>query len=171
MNAASAEPAVHIRTAELEDVSDVVRILSDGAKRMRSLGESTPWPDPFPRDRIEPYLAAKCVFLATLEDLGPIGTFMVTWDDDPYWELPLEAAGYLHRMVVLRRHSGQRISAQIFRWVFGHVRARGRHYVRLDCLEDAEPLRRYYESFGFRYVRSVVVRGFSLALYECHLSD
>ena len=169
MGEVATRSALRIQPATRDDISEIVRILADGAERMESLGEVSAWPVPFPSSRIEPYIDANCVFLAVLEGVGPVGTFMLTWNDDPYWDSPKVPAGYLHRMAVLRQYSGRGVSAHVIHWVFDTVMARGRRCVRLDCLRSADRLRRHYESFGFRYVRNAEFRGTLLALYERQL--
>jgi ribosomal protein S18 acetylase RimI-like enzyme len=59
---------------------------------------------------------------------------------------------YLHGLRVLRAYAGQGIGRAILRWAEGRVAARGRIYLRLDCMADNAKLRAYYEEARFRYV-------------------
>ncbi len=164
-------PNVYIREAGVRDLDAILRILSDGAQRMSRLGVGAPWPDPFPHERVMPLIDAGAVFIVTLDGNDEVGTFILAWDADPYWDgYPQHPAGYLHRLAILQRVAGRRVTAPVLGWVFARTLSEGRTHVRLDCLEGARQLRAYYESFGFRHVGDVRVRGFALALYERELS-
>ncbi len=148
----------------------ITDLLAEGSDRMAELGLGRPWPVPFPRERILAPIEAGVAFRVDLPPESPIGAFLLTWEADPYWTGTVaHEAGYLHRLTLRRRMAGQRVAEQVVAWAIEQVKAAHRGYLRLDCLAGAHRLRRYYESFGFRYVTNATVRGFDLALYELDL--
>lgn len=161
---------IHIRRAGPDDVPLITELLAEGSDRMAELGLGRPWPVPFPRERITAPIEAGVAFMIERPSESPFGTFLLTWETDSYWTgQAAHESGYLHRLTVRRRMAGQRVTEQVVAWVVQQVRAANRGFVRLDCLAGAHRLRRYYESFGFRYVANATVREFDLALYEMDL--
>ncbi len=161
-----------IRKARMEDVPLITDLLAEGSDRMVELGAGRPWPVPFPVKGITGPIEAELAFMVVRPPEPPIGTFLLTWDADSYWTgQVVHEAGYLHRLTIRRQAAGQGVTAHVVAWVIQQVTSAHRRYVRLDCLAGAHRLRRYYESFGFRYVANATVREFELALYEMDLGS
>ncbi|HYN97759.1 MAG TPA: GNAT family N-acetyltransferase, partial [Pilimelia sp.] len=93
-----------------------------------------------------------------VRDAGEVlATFTLAWSD-PLWPAPGgDTAGYLHRLAVRRRAAG--LGSVLLRWAGAAARARGRRYLRLDCVATNEGLRAYYEAAGFAHRGDVEVRG------------
>ena len=66
-----------------------------------------------------------------------------------------QLAGYVHRLVVRRDHSGGGLGVRLLGWADEQVQAHGRSQLRLDVVSDNAPLRRYYQARGFRHERDV----------------
>jgi protein-tyrosine phosphatase len=105
----------------------------------------------FPRDRLIARIERGEVYLARL-DGAPVGMVILQEADEDTWGARPDDALYLHGLRVLRAYAGRGIGRAILRWAEEQVAARGRIYLRLDCLADNGKLRAYYEDAGYRHV-------------------
>ena len=133
-----------IRTAEAEDLAEVIDILAECSEWLRSKG-IVQWPERFSPAQLLPSLEAGDLYV--VED-GPTlaATVTLQWSDPMFWGDRADA-GFLHRMGVRRSHAG--LGRDILRWASAEVSARGRRYLCLDCLSTNRRLRRYYEDDGY----------------------
>jgi GNAT superfamily N-acetyltransferase len=123
------------------------------------------WPLPFPRDELARAIERGEVYLAEL-DGDAVATVTLLWDDPSYWgDRPPDAA-YVHKLAVRRACAGKRIGEAIVAWADETARARGRDYLRLDCLADNPGIRAYYEQMGFEHRGDLVANGRNMSLYE-----
>jgi ribosomal protein S18 acetylase RimI-like enzyme len=75
------------------------------------------------------------------------------WTDPQFWGPRPDDAGYVHGLVIDRRHAGEGLGVAALRWAEERARAAGKRYLRLDHAADNVRLARYYRERGF------VVRG------------
>jgi protein-tyrosine phosphatase len=83
-----------------------------------------------------------------------VGSVTIVWDDPLIWGAQPEAAGYIHMLMVDRAAGGHGIGRSILAWAEQQIVASGRHVARLDCVENNESLRAYYEAAGYAFVRT-----------------
>lgn len=99
-----------------------------------------------------------------------VASVTVTWSDPAVWSDRSEPAGYIHRLMVNRRWSGQDIGLSLLTWSEEHIRESGRKLARLDCVRSNRRLRDYYEACGYWVVGYQKFPGFQgayeTALYE-----
>jgi len=155
-----------IRPANPADVSAVLATLTEAGRWEESQGFPNPWPVPFPLERIRPSLERGELFVAEGGTRSPIGTVTLQWEDVPFWGVRPPDSGYVHRLAVRRTYAGRGYGGAILAWAAETSRARGRTYLRLDCLRSATRLHRFYESFGFHRVGDVTVGGLDCTLFE-----
>jgi GNAT superfamily N-acetyltransferase len=129
-------------------------------------GAPVGWPVPFPSHRFEPAARAGDLYLVELSDGALAGTVTVQWEDPQFWGTRPPDSGYVHRFVVRREFAGRGVGDGVLAWAEGQVRARGRQYLRLDCLAASDALRRYYVAHGFRRLGERTVGGLRCALFE-----
>jgi GNAT superfamily N-acetyltransferase len=123
------------------------------------------WPLPYPREEIAEAIERGEVYVAELGD-DVVATVTLLWDDTRHWgERPPDAA-YVHKLAVSRARAGQRIGRAIVEWADATAAAKGRSFLRLDCLRTNPGIRRYYEELGFEHRRDQVIHGRDLSLYE-----
>jgi ribosomal protein S18 acetylase RimI-like enzyme len=158
--------AVRFRVARPENVPRVVEMMAQATRWLQARGEPAAWPIPFPSERLLASVNAGELFLVELAGAGVVGTVTLQWADPLFWGARPPDAGYVHRLVVRRQFAGRGIGDAMLVWAEERVRARGRSFVRLDCLASSAPLHRYYSSRGFRRVGEVSVRGLRAALFE-----
>jgi protein-tyrosine phosphatase len=94
----------------------------------------------------------------------PVGKLTLQWDDAEMWGARPPDAGYVHGLCVRRAVAGLGLGAALLDWAGQRVAARGRRWLRLDCMAANPALRGYYERLGFTY-RGEAEAGWA-ALYE-----
>ena len=71
------------------------------------------------------------------------------WADPEFWGARPDDAGYVHGLVIDRRHAGEGLGASSLRWAEAQTRAAGKTYLRLDHAAHNVRLARYYRELGF----------------------
>src|SRR5205814_8638655 len=103
------------------------------------------WPYPLTHAQIAAAMERGEVSLAEL-DRDVVATVTLLRDDPMYWgERPADAA-YVHKLAVRRACAGRRIGNAIVEWAADTAAAKGRRFLRLDCLRDNPGIRTYYET-------------------------
>ncbi len=157
---------LRVRPAGAPDLPVALQILTRAAEWEASRGMVSPWPVPFPEDRVRPSLERGELFLAEGADGRSIATVTLQWEDPTFWGERPPDAGYVHRLAVRREFAGRGAGYAILRWAEDQVGARGREWLRLDTLTARERLHEYYEDFGFLPVGRLTVRALDVTLFE-----
>ena len=118
-----------VRTAEAEDLDDVIDTLAECSSWLNSKG-IVQWPEHFARAQLLPNLDAGDLYVVD-GDTFLAATFTLQWSDPMFWGDRADAR-FLHRLGVRRSHAG--LGSDILRWTFAEARSRGRQYLCLDCL-------------------------------------
>jgi ribosomal protein S18 acetylase RimI-like enzyme len=157
---------VNVELADVEELNDVVEVLSEAAAWLRSRGIEQ-WPHPFPADWVKPSIERGETYLVR-ENGAVAGTITLRWEDVAFWGEEPPVAGYVHGIAVRREFAG--LGPEVLEWAAQRVREEGRELLRLDCRTDNAELRRYYECQGFRHRGDTTVDDFRTSLYErrCH---
>jgi GNAT superfamily N-acetyltransferase len=85
-----------------------------------------------------------------LRDGVPVGTISLGLAPSPWdrvvWGAAVAAdeAAYVHRLAVARPYAGTGVGEAMLDWAEGEAKARGRRFLRLDCVANNESLNRYY---------------------------
>jgi ribosomal protein S18 acetylase RimI-like enzyme len=156
---------LEVRPAGAEDVDTVVDILSEAARWVIAKGFRQ-WPFPFPRHVVEEAVGRRELFVG--EQAGEVvGTLTFQEEDVLFWGKQAPVACYVHRLAVRRDRAGRGIGERLLAWAEREAAARGRRYLRLDCVAVNERMRAYYEELGFEpRGERVFDDGFAAALYE-----
>lgn len=86
------------------------------------------------------------------ESGGVVAGLRLLWADPvPWGERPPDAA-YVHHLVVSRGLAGRGVGRALLDWAGAQARARGREFLRLDCMAANAGLRAHYRSLGFAEV-------------------
>jgi len=155
-----------VRPASADDLDEIGSILADAARRTAEAGFPNPWPIPFPRSIVEPHVARGEVFLAGPDGARWAATITLLWEDPVFWGARPPDAGYVHRLAVRSAHVGAGWGTRLLAWAASRTRARGRAYLRLDCVSANERLCAYYRDLGFREVGARTVQGWPVTLFE-----
>jgi GNAT superfamily N-acetyltransferase len=157
------------RKARPEEMEKVLLFLKEAALwlRAKKIDSWQNWIDPAPNfvrwiqqgfDNNEFYLA---------ENEGKlIGCFRLQWQDAQFWGPREDNAGYIHSFTVKRELAGQGNGYCLLRLIESYCLERGKDLLRLDCGTDVPGLRKYYEKYGFKWVKDTVYAGFPTTLYE-----
>ncbi len=147
-----------------EDADAVWRLLDDAAIWLEGRGVEQWKPGALPRRVVANGIARGEFFV--LRDAGAlIATLQLMESDPETWGPDAGDALYLHRLCVARAHAGSEIGRRLLDWAGAAARARGRRWLRLDCVASNARLRRYYTAAGFAE-RGEVDVGVALARFE-----
>jgi ribosomal protein S18 acetylase RimI-like enzyme len=165
-------PTLTIRKAEPSDLPAVAALQAETIAWLASKGLDQ-WQPGQPR---VPNLtnALKAIELGAcyLAYIGAelVGTITVDDHADTEFWTPddcRDEALYIHRMIVARRFAGRDLGRDLLDWAEELASRSGRRWLRLDAWKTNPALHRYYESQGFKHVRTINLphRG-SGALFE-----
>lgn len=142
---------LEMKKALQHDLSQVLSILNELSAWGIARGIDLQWPESWPEDYISAKIEAGEMFLAYL-DGEPVTTLAIQWSDEEAWGEQPPDAGYIHHLAVRRKQAGQGAGRQVLDWAATYALARGKRYLRLDCLASNATLRQYYINAGFELV-------------------
>lgn len=162
-------PGITIRQATADDVPIFAEIQEEASQWLWARGIRQWQPGTFrvewvqgPFERGEAYVAS--------EQGVVIATIIIQPSDPDTWGKTADAAGYIHGLRVRRVAGGRGIGRALVGWAEREIAARGNRLARLDCIAENQALRSYYESMGYRNVRTATFEDdqgvYSLALFE-----
>lgn len=157
-----------VRPARADELPTVLAILTAAARWWARTGYPSPWPDPFPAERVRPSLASGDLFVADLRG-RIVGTFTRLWEDPEFWGSRPPNAGYLHRIAIDRSVSGRGFGRWMIERAVDEIRSSGRPFARLDTARSNTKLRSYYRSLGFAEVGEGRVHEVDVVLFERRL--
>ncbi|MBY3621938.1 GNAT family N-acetyltransferase [Acinetobacter sp. CUI P1] len=139
-----------IRRATDEDVDGIRSLLIDAAQWIHSVHGFRQWRvESFEREIVDAFVRDNEVFVASLRN-ELVGCFSVHWGYEEIWGVQFhEDAGYVHRLCVARKRKGEGIGCELIHYAESYVRAKGKSWLRLDCMADNPSLNSYYVSLGF----------------------
>ena len=145
---------LRFRVAHLDDLPQVLDILSEAAAWAKARGVERWWAVPFPSAWVQSGIERGEVVVVE-QASRVIGTLTLSREDRRMWGDQPPVAGYLHRIALRRELSHQGLGRQMIEWAGAEVRSWGRSKLRLDCLATNQSLVRYYLAQGFREVGRV----------------
>lgn len=110
-------------------------------------------------------------FYFVLHDSTIVGMFRLQWNDEQFWGIQEDDAGYIHSFTTDRNHQGEGLGRQILTMIEEMCKQNHKKYVRLDCGAHIESLCNYYEKAGFVSVGEVSLGRHQLRLYEKKLLE
>jgi GNAT superfamily N-acetyltransferase len=133
----------------------------------RGIEQWTSPPEPAVAQMLAREIAAGEVYLVRASEGRLVqGMLRFEWQDSELWPRANGSAGYVQTFMVRPANQGQACGAAMLRWAGEHVRARGRRYLRLDCMAGKAVLRRYYAGLGFRDCGVASAGSYTGALFE-----
>ncbi|MBP2321541.1 GNAT superfamily N-acetyltransferase [Kibdelosporangium banguiense] len=107
--------------------------------------------------RITRSIKAGETWLALDDNDRPVGTIAidVVGDEGLWADEELGESYVIHRMMVPRAYSGRGVGVAMMKFAEDLARSHGRRKLVLDAWNTNKELHSYYESFGFRRVRTV----------------
>ena len=154
-----------VRPAVPGDVETIQTLLDEAALWMIGRGITQWRPGMFPREMIRHRVDQGEAFLArTAADV--VGALQLHGEDPAVWGARPPDALYLHNLVVRRRFGGRGIGRALVGWAEAETRARGRTFLRLDCVASNAVLRTYYAEAGFAERGDVETHGLTLRRWE-----
>lgn len=139
---------LEIKTAEPQDLEELLRLLNEAADWLVSIGQPLWAMNELAPERIAREIE-QGLFQVAMQDGAMAGAFLFQMEDPTAWpDMPLGEATYIHRFAVARAYGGSGLSNAMLEWSKKRTRELGRKYVRLDCLPRPR-LCAFYERNGF----------------------
>lgn len=158
-----------VRKAVAHDLDVVAGIIEEAAAWLERIGRTLWKDDELNRDTMLADIEAGQFFIGYCDGEAG-GTIRYQQDDQMFWpDMDPGEAGYVHRIAVLRKYSGGRVSRALVDWAAGRAKSEGKKFLRLDCEADRKNLRAVYERFGFEYHSDRQVGPYHVARYQRQL--
>lgn len=145
-----------IRPAAADDLADVLALLNDTSRWLKSRGLDQ-WGNGFEPDRIGPMVDRREVYIVHDGDT-PIATAAASRAGDTDFWTPTELADnavYLSKVTIARNRAGEGLGTLLFRWLIDRAARDGIALVRLDAWRTNRDLHAYYKQTGWTYIRTV----------------
>ena len=163
---------IHIRRATRADLESIVAMRQERTAWLAARGTDQ-WQVGLSIDgfveRVQSSINAGETYIAVDEQDTPVGTIAVdTWTNPALWsEAELAEAVIIHRMITWPQRSNKGVGKTLLEHAAKVALKAGRPWIRLDAWTNNEDLHAYYESAGFRHVRTVKDhKSKSTALFE-----
>jgi ribosomal protein S18 acetylase RimI-like enzyme len=145
---------LRFRLAVDRDVPEIASLLTEAAEYAKRREGFEGWPIPFPAEDVRAAIRREEDYVI---DVGTriAATFYFSWSDIAFWGDQPPIAGYVHKLAVRRAFAHQGLGRMALEWVVDRTRAAGGSRVRLDCHAANRYLVTFYESLGFRPVRTL----------------
>ena len=156
---------MRVERAVPED-AHAVRALFDQAAGWLTARHVRQWrPGSWPEPAISSAIARGEVWVVR-GDSSLAATLSLLDADPEIWGPSAGRELYLHKLVTARERAGERLGARLLDWAREQARARGRSWLRLDCVSGNPFLRRYYADAGFAERGEVDLGRVRLARFE-----
>ena len=143
--------ALVVTRAGVEEAEWVLALRDAVSQWMLDTGIEQWRPGEFPLAYLRASFRRGEVYVATCDGTR-VGSVTIEWDDRFIWGPQAEPAGYVHRLMIDRGHTGRGRGRQLLQFAEQRIADSGRAIVRLDCVRSNQPLRDYYERAGYRLV-------------------
>jgi ribosomal protein S18 acetylase RimI-like enzyme len=134
-----------------EDATTVVALRDAAAQWLLSRGIEQWRPGELSVDAMATTAAAGDLFVRRKHG-AVVAAVVISWSDRPIWGADDGDAGYVHTLVIDRRHAGRGLGRAVLTDAEHLIAARDRRRVRLDCVRTNDGLRAYYRAAGYREV-------------------
>ena len=142
------------------EAAELVAVLNDALAHKHSKSDSAWGQHPFNEEEISGAITTKERYTITLN--GTVcGTFVLQ-ERDERWPRDDKRALYIHQFAMNESARGQGLGKEVMQWINEQARVRHLDLLRLDYLAENKGLEAYYESHGFRFVRSVTADIFDI---------
>jgi len=105
-------------------------------------------------------------FYFTVLNNEVVGMFSLRMENELVWGKRANKIGYVHAFTTKRAYAGKGLGKRILDKIADECRKKGLDFIRLDCGAEVLRLRKYYEDYGFKFIREKKVKGYNLAFYE-----
>jgi GNAT superfamily N-acetyltransferase len=157
---------IEVRQALTADLTHVAQIIEEAAEWLEEIGSPLWKDDELNQDTMRSDIEAGLFFIGYC-DGNPGGTIRYQQEDKLFWpEMNTGDAAYVHRIAVLRKYSGGKLSRALIDWAAARAKTEGKDFLRLDCESGRLRLRAVYEGFGFIYHSDRQVGPYHVARYQ-----
>lgn len=157
---------ITVRRALSSDLDTVALILTQAALWLDERGDPLWSVDELDPQHLRDDVARGFYVIAEHTDEA-VAVARVTGEDPETWpEAEPGEALYVHRLAVLRSHSGGIASRPVLSWCRAQAQEHDIPLLRLDCDVRRERLRSLYASFGFEFHSETTVGTYRVARFE-----
>jgi len=159
---------ITIRQASIDDIPVIEDILLDAANWLESTGKSLWTKEQVSWQGLSRYYTAENFYIAYLD--GEAAGCMVLVDYDPaFWaDIQKGESLFIHKLAVKRLGAGKGVSNFLIHFAKKECKKRNIKYIRLDCHQFRDKVRKFYENEGFICVDERCLWGkYYTAFYEC----
>jgi len=81
--------------------------------------------------------------------------FSICYSDELIWrDMEKGNAIYLHRIVLNRQFTGEKVFAKVLGWALNYAREKQLDFIRMDTWASNEKIINYYKSYGFEFIEN-----------------
>lgn len=161
---------ITIKQASADDIPVIEDILLDAVNWLDSTGNSLWTKEQVSWQRLSRDFTAENFYIAYLD--GEAAGCMALADYDPvFWpDVQKGESLFLHKLAVKRPAGGKGVSNALIHYAKNECRKRNIKYIRLDCHQFRDKVRKLYESEGYICVDERCLWGkYHTAFYECRV--
>jgi ribosomal protein S18 acetylase RimI-like enzyme len=158
-----------IRLAKKREIDRAFSLLKGAAVWLKdkNINHWQNWLNPLEReiDWVRQGFESNQFYFALFEN-KVVGMFRLLWNDEMFWGIRENNAGYVHSLTIDRNYHGKGIGWQVIAIIEDLCRQNIKEYLRLDCADNNVGLCLYYEQCGFTAVGITELNNEKLRLYE-----
>lgn len=159
---------ITIRRASVNDIPVIEDILLDVVNWLDSTGNSLWTQEQVSWQRLSRHYSAENFYIAYL-DGEAVGCMALVDYDPAFWpDIKKGESLYIHKLAVKRSGAGKGVSNYLIHFAKKECRNRNIKYIRLDCHQFRDKVRKLYENEGFICVDERCLWGkYHTAFYVC----
>lgn len=148
------------------EADNAISIMREVAQWCEVSGKNMWRPEALSKDRLMKDLSEENFCVGKFGD-DNASSMILQWYDPLFWpEKGKDESGYVHKLCVRRKYSGQGVSHKMIEYAVEECKKKGVHFLRLDTGWNRQRLCELYESMGFIKVGKRTIGGWEYALYE-----
>lgn len=159
---------ITIEQASVDDIPVIEDILLDVVNWLDSTGNSLWTQEQVSWQRLSRHYSAENFYIAYL-DGEAVGCMALVDYDPAFWpDIKKGESLYIHKLAVKRSGAGKGVSNYLIHFAKKECRNRNIKYIRLDCHQFRDKVRKLYENEGFICVDERCLWGkYHTAFYVC----
>lgn len=161
---------ITIKQASAEDIPVIENILLDAVNWLDSTGNSLWTKEQVSWRGLARHYSAEDFYIAYL-DGEAVGCMALVDYDPEFWPgIQKGESLFIHKLAVKRSGAGKGVSKSLINFAKKQCKCRNIEYVRLDCDQFRDKVRKLYESEGFTCIDERCLWGkYHTAFYECRV--
>lgn len=160
------------KEAQISDMDSILSTLKTVAIELRdkNISQWTQWLNPQTSDIrwIQDKIESHSFFFVFMKN-EMAGMFSLSDSDEKYWGHQTEKAKYLHSLTTLPEFKGTDFGKKVIQKIKTDLATTDYKYLRLDCISTNAHLKNYYQSQGFKHLKTIQIMDNSFLLHQFEL--